>query len=63
MDGWAEQGGGRPRREIEGRLGVNHVTELKGVKESDGLERSSKVKNRKCPLNMATESSFFAWQK
>lgn len=32
MDGWAEQGGERSRREIEGRLGVNHVTELKGVK-------------------------------
>lgn len=32
-------------------------------KESDGLERSSKVKTIKCPLNMATEESFFTWQK
>lgn len=32
MDGWAEQGGGGPHWEIAGRLGVNHVTEFKGVK-------------------------------
>lgn len=32
MDGWAEQGGRGPHREIEWRLEVNHVTEFKGVK-------------------------------
>ena len=32
MDGWAKQRERRPHREIEGRLGVNHVTEFKEVK-------------------------------